>query len=256
VTLGKSHGYTYVRDVLDVPPGGEDHVSVPCPGSDQFAFSGGAELFGGPEASYLTSQSGQLGNGWDTRAWDGFNLGATWAQAYSICRKFGLGDYLSYSSDHGVPAGPATETETTKCEDGKILSGGGYFAGVNAGRWYLTSSYPKQNGWAWEGYHLDGSDSSEIIGEAYCLGGSDKPEIASRSAKTHDEHVTLKVFCKHGTVTGGGGSASEDALNSHLVVTKPIDSKDKKDVPDDGWAVEWENDGLVKQTFTAYAVCH
>lgn len=253
--LGKSHGITYMQDTFQVPPADEDHLAVPCPG-DQVFFTGGAELLGGPEATYLAGSSGQLGDGWDTLAWDGFGLDPSSARAFSLCGKFKPDEFLGASGDHGVPAGPATEKETAKCDDGTILGGGGFFAGTSVDNWYLTSSYPKgDDGWAWEGYHLDGTGTSEIIAEANCEVGGKKPDIRKESVKTKKEHVKAKVFCKQGVVTGGGGSASEDAFNSHLVVTRPVDSKDKGKVPDDGWAIEFENDGLIKQTFTAYAVC-
>lgn len=254
--LGTSHGITYATDFFNIPSASEDHLAVPCPKESQSYFTGGAELFGGPEATYLSGMSGQLGDGWDTRAYDNFDLGGSAVQAFSLCAKFRLGDYSSNSTDHGVPAGPATEKEFTKCDDGKLLGGGGFFAGNNAGEWYLNSSYPKGNGWAWEGYHFEFTSESEIIGEVNCEVGAKKPDIVEKSVKSGKEHVKAKVFCKKGVVTGGGGSASKDASLSHLVITKPIDGKDKKSVPDDGWAIEYENDGIVKQTFTVYAVCH
>jgi hypothetical protein len=251
-TLGKSGGFTYVTGSLDVPPQGEDAATLPCPGNLR-PISGGAELTGGPEAQYLSAQTTLLGDGWQTRAWDGTG-NSSLATIFAICRK-DVNDALSISSnDRGVQAGPGTESLKVKCDSGDIIGGGGYFAGDNFDSWYLNSSYPDGKGWVWTGYHVDGTSESELTAEAHCESGGSS-DVRTKSVSTDKELVKAKVFCKTGVATGGGASASKDASNAHLVKTIPIDSKDKGKVPDDGWSIVYENDGIVKQKFTAYVVC-
>ena len=251
-TIGKSGGYTYRVDTLSVQPQDENGANVPCV-NDQDVVGGGAKLEGGPEASFIGTLSSQFNPGWTVRAWDGTGTG--WdADIFAICKKIPLSDQSGGSADHGVDPGPNTETETARCETGRMLGGGGFFAGNHVDQWYLNSTFPKGKGWTWTGWHYESTGASEIAANVICEKGA-RTEVETETKKSAKEHVKVKVGCRKGVVTSGGGSASKSARNAHLVKTVPFDDGDQGLVPDDGWAVEWENDGIVKQEFVAYAVC-
>ena len=131
-TIGKSGGYTYRINELFVGPQDENGNNVPCV-NEQAVVGGGVELGGGPEASYIDTLSSQFNPGWTVRAWDGFGTEST-SDIFAICKKIALGDFSGGSADHGTGPGPATETETAKCEAGKMLGGGGFFAGNDLGQ--------------------------------------------------------------------------------------------------------------------------
>ncbi len=201
-TIGKSGGYTYRINELFVQPQGENGANVPCV-NEQAVVGGGVELGGGPEASYINTLSSQFNPGWTVRAWDGFGTESV-SDIFAICKKIQLGDFSGGSADHGTGPGPATETETAKCEEGKMLGGGGFFAGNALDKWYLNSTFPKGNGWTWTGWHYDQADSSEIAVNVICEKGA-KTEVETETKKTDKEHVKLKAMCKKGVVASGGG---------------------------------------------------
>ena len=146
-----------------------------------------------------------------------------------------------------------------------VVSGSVTHFGGNAEDFILNSAYPvddvsdqdtvPDDGWTGRVHDTgDGGDSASVY--LVCLGGKLPAYRKTSVTVPAGESARARAFCPHvRPVLGGGVRASGFASASHVVTSRPIDTKDSGTVPDDGWLGAVTNISDRDLKLTVHAVC-
>lgn len=256
ISLGKSGGLEYLTaEFLNVA----SPASTPAECSpNRFVTGGGAVVSGPTEEGRVTATAplSTAGQGWEG-AGRSISGASKTVDSYAICSK---SEPVYVSGSAGITAG-TTVGLSPACQPDEHVTGGGVSA--NGGDIEILESNPvdsmsdpdtkPDDGWETRARNASGGNVT-LTGYAVC----------SESLKTKYTFKTkpvdpgsagkAKVSCPKGTVVSGGGLESPDAgVWAHD--SKPIDSGDPKQVPDDGWSGRLHNPNLAASTVTVHAIC-
>ncbi len=266
--LGTTAGIKYVSETLDV--GSSGHFGAPyeaawiaC-GSHTSPWkptSGGARIKGSQTDNYLAAHrpmdldnpfeqpdNETTDDWWDTTVHSILGRSLT---GYAVCTQRALRYVLT-----DTPGATSSErTGSTSCPGNRRLVGGGSFIATTGS--FINSSYPGR-GNTWQARIFDtvgGAGGMQTYAVCRNAGGVKVYTARSRPiAAGAVRAVTVKCpGARH--VIGGGGRISGAIAKAHLAASQPIDSKDARSVPDDGWRVIVSNDTGGPKRATAYAIC-
>ena len=195
-----------------------------------------------------------------TGAWQAYDL-ETQLTTFATCMKTDeVSEVDKTASD--LPAGSPVKRRAS-CSEGAAVSGGTSITG-DLSQFRLHASYPVDGGDAdtvpddgWRSqvaYTGAGGDSIRFT--VHCLSGV---ALSYRTATVVLEPASWRAasaVCPKGSaVVGGGARVSGAETSSRLYESRPWDSKDAGEVPDDGWRVGSRNTSTSALTMTVHAVC-
>jgi hypothetical protein len=262
--LGAADGVRYKRSTVTVPAsnGQPTHVRGAATCAKGWTAVGGGHTIGGGAGRGIAVGMKVSKRGWSAEAWQADKAAST-LTTYAVCVRTGVSE--EDQTENELPAGPLSVDQEGACPGGHVVSGGVTYFGGNANDFSLNSGYPVDDSSdqdtvpddGWHGrvhYTGDGGDGVSVY--LVCLGG--KLPAYRKTAVTVAAGTTArsKAFCPHGRpVLGGGVRVSGPGGASHVINSRPIDSKDSGKVPDDGWLGAVTNTSDQDLKLTAHAVC-
>lgn len=252
-SLGKSKGFQYFTGSYAAVVTQTGQPAMCKPG--QSATGGGGSISGNAANSVLheTYPDTTGETGWVV---EGSSPNSQTMRAYAICGPLAVSYETSQSPidpGHAAAGGP-------NCPMGSSPVGGGAGATGPGLQPVLSSPRlpPSTPGWTVVLTH-QGMDDTLFNTFAVCSTGY---QLRYRSASARlkagqSSRATAK--CREEEVVIAGGFSSEkggvSSYDSHLVTTRPWDSKDKRKTPDDGWQAESYNESATNLRVIAHAVC-
>ena len=182
-------------------------------------------------------------------------------KSYAVCVRTGELGFDSVVVPDIPPATPVAAG--VLCTEGSAV-GGALTRTGDPSEFALSSSYPfdgadpdtiPDDGWQ---AHVDytGAGGETVHFGVHCLQDT---ALIYRSTKTQvapGSSTYAKALCPKGNpVLGGGVFVTGASGLSHLVASRPWDSKDTKKVPEDGWRGGVFNTSVSKLSMTVHAVC-
>jgi hypothetical protein len=263
--LGGSGGVRYTRSTVTIPAStGEPTVTrgvATCP-EGWTSVGGGHTMSGGADRGIAAGM--KLDNRrWYAQAWQR-NRAATTLTTYAVClRTSGITE--EDQTEFDLPAGPLSLDQSGSCPGGRVVSGGVTYNGARPDNFTLSSSYPvddvsdvdtiPDDGWRGRvNYTGTGGDSVSVF--LWCLTG-ERPVYRKASVNVPaGESRRTRALCPVGRpVLGGGVRASGPGDASHVIRSRPIDTRDAGTVPEDGWRGAISNTSDRALTMTVHAVC-
>jgi len=226
------------------------------------AISGGITVpYGFPRAIASTTLGGN--RPWYSRVWQEYDI-ATTVVGYAVCLRTQHLDTVT-TSIYDLPTSGGQVTDVAYCTDGYVV-GGGLRAVGDAWNYSLNASYPvdspadqdtvPDDGWRVYTEYDYGADGDTVLVDAVCL-DEEKPAYRSETVTSKGSSRTkLKVACPDNRRLIGGGVYMTGASElSHVISTRPWDSKDDGKVPEDGWRGVVSNDSHSDLEMTVHAIC-
>jgi hypothetical protein len=268
--LGGSDGVRYTRSTVTIPASTGKPTSAravaTCP--EGWKAVGGGHTISRGEGRGIAAGMKLSGRQWYAQAWQS-NSAATSLTTYAVClRTTGMNEEDQTESD--LPAGPLSVDQSGSCPGGHVISGGVMH---NASSpipgshedFTLNSSYPvddssdvgttPDDGWRGRVHYTgDGEDSVSVF--LWCMPGQLPAYRKASVTVPAGESARTRALCPLGRpVLSGGVRASGPGNASHIVNSRPIDTRDAGTVPDDGWRGAITNTSDQDLTLTVYAVC-
>lgn len=261
----------YVLDDTLVAPSASNELTVHC-NPETRVSAGGFGLGGQLGDASLTSTNPADGGDLDTIRDDGWRISAYNSSSQNVklklaevCLSPGIGsNLLSYQSlDSDLPPGLITSAIELSCLGERVVGGGVQIGGTPSSRRVEVSGPFSDQGWqhphdaGWK-TRASTQGPATITGFAVCMPAGDvairyrRAEAVIRGAQT--KRLIARCPGKKGWRVVGGGVVG---YGLRLKESLPWDSKDKRKVPEDGWAVRV---GLFDQysvpvVATATAIC-
>lgn len=272
--LGGANGVRYVRSTVTIPASmgepTEAHGVATCPKG--WRSVGGGQTIRGGEGRGIAAGMKFHNRQWYAQAWQ-VDSPATSLTTYAVClRTDGIGE--EDQTEYELPEGPLSLDQSGSCPGGHVVSGGSWYVGVapdgvtqavDPEGFTLNSSYPVDDSSdsgtipddGWRGrvqYTEDGGDSVSVF--LWCLTGQLPAYRKASVTVPAGESARTRALCPLGRpVLGGGARASGAGDASHIINSRPIDTRDAGTVPDDGWRGAITNTSDQDLTMTVYAVC-
>jgi len=272
--LGGANGVRYVRSTVTIPASmgepTEAHGAATCPKG--WRSVGGGQTIRGGEGRGIAAGMKFHNRQWYAQAWQ-VDSPATSLTTYAVClRTDGIGE--EDQTEYELPEGPLSLDQSGSCPGGHVVSGGSWYVGVapdgvtqavDPDGFTLNSSYPVDDSSdpgtipddGWRGrvqYTEDGGDSVSVF--LWCLTGQLPAYRKASVTVPAGESARTRALCPLGRpVLGGGVRASGPGDASHIINSRPIDTRDAGTVPDDGWRGAITNTSDQDLTMTVYAVC-
>jgi hypothetical protein len=268
-SLGSSRGLQYRAGSYSPWGAPSDIVMYAYCESTAAVVAGGAAISGTPSASRIGGSAPQDNGDLDAKPDDYWvaeaqNLegGAKEITEYAVCRQSGSGG-LHYPSKtvSGIQIGDTIEAKA-KCPAASKVIGGGPFGGYGNLSTSTRADGDDHNDKADDAWRVkERSDNGyypTVTVYAVCI-DTRRADVTYRSeageTKAGDSR-TLKADCPAGTAVAGGGFSIKGAAASRFVhSTKPRDSGDGNDVPEDGWQATAVNEGGSKAATKVTAIC-
>lgn len=264
--LGGSDGVRYTRSTVTIPASTGEPTSAravaTCP-KGWWAVGGGHSISRG--AGRAIAAGMQLTNRkWYAEAWQAKNA-ATSLTTYAVCLQRPGWIYEEDQTEYYAPPGPQSLDQSGSCPGGHVVSGGVTYWGSDTPDFTLNSSYPVDDSSdpdtipddGWRG-RVNYTGDSEPVAAVYlwCLTG-ERPAYRKASVTVPaGESARTRALCPLGRpVLGGGVRATGPGDASHVINSRPIDTRDAGTVPDDGWRGAVTNTSDQDLTMTVYAVC-
>jgi hypothetical protein len=254
-SLGTSKGLEYTKATY---PAVVTQTTQPvnCPGGTE-ATGGGGSITGAPGDSVLNESYPTLPGptGWTV---EGSNpQDAQNMNGFAICA--GINTTVG-TSDENVPAGSSV-TQNTFCPSEEFAIGGGIQAaspGVEIG-----ATYPPElitDRWFGLAKNTSGApvdvDNHAVCSASYIVRYRNSDVVNVKPGES--KKATASCSRRHAVLGGGfvGFSDGLPAAGGSVTSSRPVDSKrDRKAVPDDGWAAKYHNDSVVTHRLLVVAVC-
>jgi hypothetical protein len=262
--LGGSDGVRYTRSTVTIPAGNVDPADargVATCGRGWKAVGGGHTIRGG-QGRGIAAGSKLNDRQWFARAWQ-VSSAATSLTTYAVCLRTNRISEEDQTDE--LAAGPLTVDQSGSCPGGRVVSGGVSYSGGDAEDFTLNSSYPvddvsdsdsiPDDGWHGRIHYAgDGGDSASTF--LVCLSG-ERPVYRKASVLVPaGTSATTRAFCPLGRpVLGGGLRASGASQESHVIGSRPIDTRDRGTVPEDGWRGAVTNTSDRSLRLTVHAIC-
>jgi hypothetical protein len=263
--LGGSDGVRYTRSTVTIPASTGEPTSArgvaTCP--EGWRSVGGGHTISGGAGRGIAAGMKLNDRKWYAQAWQ-VDSAATTLTTYAICmqtNRIGEEDQTEWYA----PTGPQSLDQSGSCPGGRVVSGGVTYWGTDTADFSLNSSYPvddvsdldtiRDDGWRGR-VHYTGDGQPVAAVYLVCLGG-ERPTYRQASVTVPaGESAGVRAFCPVGRpVLGGGVRVSGPASASHVINSRPIDTKDSGTVPDDGWRGAATNTSDQDLTLTVHAVC-
>ena len=264
--LGGSDGVRYARSSVTIPATtGEPTVAsavATCP-RGWMSVGGGHTIRGGAGRGIAAGMK-LSHRKWYAKAWQ-VDSADTSLTTYAVCIRNANSMSEEDQTEHDLPAGPLSVDQSGSCPGGRVVSGGVTYSGAHPENFTLNSSFPADDvsdvdtvrDDAWRGrvhYTGDGGDSASVF--LWCLSGV-RPAYRKASVTVPaGKSAGIRAFCPVGRpVLGGGVRVSGPGDASHVIDSRPIDTRDSGTVPDDGWRGAASNTSDQALTLTVHAVC-
>ncbi len=257
-SLGKAKGLEY-RTATFPSVVSEAGATVECRNAT-FALGGGGLIDGADGLSTLIgSAPADLNPNDSANSWQalGTSMNGRDERTYAICSKEAISFVPGFTS---FPATPGVETREVGCPSGRLVSGGIFNDDGNPVR--ILESTPidssgdldstPDDGWRLVAQNNGGSASTPII-FMVCSETAVLTYVSENKNVPQDALGKAIAKCPNRyAVTGGGYEAQGVGPPTGLT---PWDSKDKKKVPEDGWAARVYNASLDTVAVTSTAIC-
>jgi hypothetical protein len=267
--LGGSDGVRYTRSTVTIPastgvPTSARGVAT-CP-KGWGAFGGGHTISGGAGRGIAAGMK-LTHRQWYAQAWQ-VDSAATTLTTYAVCLRRTSGIWEEDQTEYDLPAGPLSMDQSGSCPGGRVVSGGVVYNGAHPENFTLNSSNPvddvsdldtiRDDGWRGRVYYTgDGAEAGDSVSVfLWCLSGV-RPAYRKASVTVPaGQSAGVRAFCPVGRpVLGGGVRVSGAGSASHVINSRPIDTRDSGTVPDDGWRGAATNTSDQDLTLTVHAVC-
>jgi hypothetical protein len=263
--LGGVDGVRYTRSTVTIPAATGEPTrargAATCP-EGWGAFGGGHTIRAGVGRGIAVGMK-STHRQWSAEAWQA-NSAATSLTTYAVCLRRTTGISEEDQTDE-LPAGPLTANQSGSCPGGRVVSGGVTYRFADPENFTLNSSFPVDDGSdvdtipddGWRGrVHYTGAGGESVSVYLVCLSGV-RPAYRKASVTVPaGKSGTIRAFCPRGRpVLGGGLRASGAGSASHVINSRPIDTRDAGTVPDDGWRGSITNTSDQSLTLTVHAVC-
>ena len=263
--LGGSGGVRYTRSTATIPASTGEPSKVravaTCP--EGWKSVGGGHTIRGGEGRGIAAGLKLDNRRWHAEAWQ-VDSAASSLTTYAVCLRT---DRISEEdqTESELPAGPLTVNQSGSCPGGRVVSGGASYFGADAEDFTLNSSYPvddasdsdtvPDDGWRGRVHYTgDGGDSASVF--LVCLSGVRPAYRRASVTVPAGESATTRALCPIGRpVLGGGVRVSGPGRASHVVNSRPVDTRDAGTVPEDGWRGTVTNTSEQDLTLTVHAVC-
>jgi hypothetical protein len=263
--LGGQDGVRYTRSIVTIPASTTEPTDVrgtaTCPKGWQ-AVGGGHTIAAGPGRGIATGMKLD-GRRWVARAWQ-LDSAETKLTTYGVCLQT---DRVveEDATEWELQEGQRAKTLSGSCPGGRVVSGGVTYWGAEPSDFTLNSSYPVDDGSdadlvpddGWTGrvrYTGHGEESVSVY--LVCLTGAQPAYKKSWVNVPPGATARTRAFCPPGRpVLGGGVRANGAGGATHVISSRPIDSKDAGTVPDDGWLGAVTNTSADDVRLTVHAVC-
>ena len=267
VVIGSEGGFTYTTNsskLATSPPDSPQarEVEARCPNGEVPA-GGGNSVSGDPLSSYV-SATGPLEKSWLAGGWH-VDVPRSHITAWAICTQKRSKVRVSTEVAEAVAGGTAGSAAPT-CAKGSVVSGGVRpESGIQ--EWWLNTSYPQDGGadaddkpddaWLSAIWHLPGFfPPVDVAIDAVCMKDTKPSYKVQGVAFSTDDVISQSVRCpRTKTAVGGGPSVSGPASQSHVARTRPLDSDDKGEVPDDGWEITVANPTMAEMDVVVWVAC-
>ncbi len=262
-SLGSAEGVRYITDAVRLEAGTpsdpvERNATAQCD-KGWTAISGGQSVKPRSKQGISYGWMGQE-RYWLAGAWQREPAKST-LRSFAVCMKTAsLSSTTTTASS--VPA-DSPVSEATFCADGWAVGGGVMSAG-DPSDFTLVAGYPVDDGDqdetpndGWQSYvDYSGDGGDHVHFSVRCL---DDTPLTYRNASVQlapGSSTYAKARCPKGLPVLGGGVYVDGAAGlSHLIASRPWDSKDAKKVPEDGWRGGVLNTSDVELSMTVHAVC-
>ena len=264
--LGGSDGVRYTRSTVTIPAStGQPTVArgvATCP-EGWYSFGGGHTISGGAGRGIAAGMKLRYRK-WYAEAWQA-NSAATSLTTYAVCLRRTTGIWEEDQTEYYAPTGPQSLDQSGSCPGGHVVSGGVTYWGAETANFSLNSSYPvddvsdvdsiPDDGWRGRVHYI--GESQPVAGVyLWCLSGPRPAYRKSSVTVPAGESAGVRAFCPVGRpVLGGGVRVSGAGSASHVINSRPIDTRDSGTVPDDGWRGAATNTSDQDLTMTVHAVC-
>jgi hypothetical protein len=262
--LGGADGVRYTRSTVTVPAGtGEPtHARGVATCQEGWEAVGGGHTIRGGEGRGIAVGMKFTHRQWYAEAWQ-VNSAATSLTTYAVCLRTNLISEEDQTDE--LPAGPLTTNQSGACPGGRVVSGGVTYRFADPENFALNSSFPvddasdvdtiPDDGWRGR-VHYTGAGGESVSVYLVCLDGEHPVYRKASVTVPAGESGGLRAFCPVGRpVLGGGVRASGAGSASHVINSRPIDTRDSGTVPDDGWRGAITNTSGEDLTLTVHAVC-
>ena len=273
--LGGADGVRYTRSTVTIPASTGEATSAravaTCP-KGWWAVGGGQSISRGAGRGIAAGMQ-LTDRKWYAQAWQ-VDHAATRLTAYAVCVQRPGWIYDEDKTEYDVPEGPQSLDQSGFCPGGHVVSGGVSYVGASPDGvilpadvedFTLNSSYPidfssdpdtiPNDGWRGR-VHYTGNGGESVSVFLWCLSGQ-RPAYRKASVTVPaGESARTRAVCPLGRpVLGGGVRATGPGDASHVINSRPIDTRDAGTVPDDGWRGAVTNTSDQDLTLTVYAVC-
>ena len=262
-SLGSAAGVRYVMGTVQLEESASPTRAVKGAGA---SCSRGWKAVGGGLSINARSQQGikdvYLGQEryWYVAAWQR-DAPESRLSTFTVCMRT---DQLSSGTTvvSNIPA-DAPVTEAVMCTEGSAVSGG-LMSNGEPSDFALNASYPIDGGDpdtvpddGWRSYvDYTGDGSANIHFSVRCLSDTDLSYRGTVTDVAPGATVSARTLCPKGSpVVGGGVYVTGGSHLSHVVASRPWDSKDAKKVPEDGWRGGIVNTSAIELSMTVHAVC-
>jgi hypothetical protein len=263
--LGGEDGVRYTRSAVTIPAGTGEPTDArgeaTCPKGWE-AVGGGHTIAAGPGRGIATGMKLDHRR-WFARAWQVDSV-ATQLTTYGVCLRT---DRVveEDATEWELQEGQHAKTLSGSCPGGRVVSGGVTYFGAEPSDFTLNSSWPVDDGSdadlvpddGWSGrVHYTGHGEESVSVYLVCIVGAHPAYTKHWVDVPPGTTVRTRAFCPPGRpVLGGGVRVNGAAGATHVVSSRPLDSKDPGAVPDDGWLGAVTNTSPDDVRLTVHAVC-